>query len=125
MQDRPRVMVVEDDDDIRESLIDVLQDYGYQSSSAIHGRDALDQLHAGARRPTLILLDLMMPVMDGRTFREQQLKNPELAAIPVVVISAFHDLERIIDSLQPSAYLTKPINVQRLLQVVERYAKCA
>jgi CheY-like chemotaxis protein len=124
-QDKPRVMVVEDDDDIRDSLIDVLHDFGYLTSSASHGRDALDQLHDGSPRPTLILLDLMMPVMDGPAFREQQLKSPELAGIPVVVISAFHDLERIIASLQPAAYLAKPIDVARLLQLVERYAACA
>ena len=120
---KPHVMVVEDDEDIRESLLDVLDDYGYQSTSAIHGRDALDKLSDLGSRPNVILLDLMMPVMDGREFREQQLATPELADIPVVVISAFHDLERMVESLKPAAYLSKPIDLQRLLSLVEHFAK--
>jgi CheY-like chemotaxis protein len=120
---KPRVMVVEDDEDIRESLLDVLDDYGYEATSAIHGRDALDKLSEESARPTVILLDLMMPVMDGREFRERQLATPALADIPVVVISAFHDLERLIESLKPAAYLSKPIDLKRLLQIVEGFAK--
>jgi CheY-like chemotaxis protein len=123
MEYKPRVLVVEDDEDIRESLIDVLRDFGYESTGAVHGRDALDQLRDRSARPKVILLDLMMPVMDGREFRERQLAMPELADIPTVVISAFRDGERLVATLKPSAYLPKPIDLPRLLELVEYFAK--
>jgi len=123
MEYKPRVMVVEDDEDIRESLIAVLEDYGYESTGAVHGRDALDKLRDQSARPQVILLDLMMPVMDGREFRERQLATPALARIPVVVISAFRDVERLVLALKPSAYLHKPIDLPRLLELVEHFAK--
>lgn len=123
MEYKPRVMVVEDDDDIRESLIALLEDYGYVSTGAVNGRDALAKLRDQSARPNVILLDLMMPVMDGREFRELQLATPALADIPVVVISAFREGERLVATLKPSAYLPKPIDLPRLLELVERLAK--
>lgn len=123
MEHKPRVMVVEDDEDIRESLMAVLEDYGYASTGAVHGRDALDKLRDQGARPNVILLDLMMPVMDGQEFRERQLATPALADIPVVVISAFRDGERLVATLKPSAYLRKPIDLPRLLELVEHFAK--
>ncbi|MEY4515219.1 MAG: Family ership [Pseudomonadota bacterium] len=123
MVQKPRVLVIEDDEDIREILVDLLQDYGYQSTGAVHGRDALDKLRDMSARPKLILLDLMMPIMDGREFREKQLATPELADIPVVIISAFRDGERLFEALKPTAFVPKPIDLQRLLQIVESFAK--
>jgi CheY-like chemotaxis protein len=122
MASRPKVMVVEDDEDIRESLVDVLVDHGYGSSSAVHGLDALRKLAGPEALPGLILLDLMMPVMDGQTFREQQLARPELRDIPVVVISAFPDHDRMVAKLKPAAFLPKPIDLTELLRVIEKFA---
>src|SRR5690606_13804277 len=79
------ILVVEDDQDIRESVVEILEDEGHRVSAAADGREALERLQRAQPRPDLILLDLMMPVMNGFQFREEQLKRPELAGIPVVV----------------------------------------
>src|SRR5205814_8831977 len=85
----PRILVVDDDPDIRDSLREVLEDEGYDVSCVGNGREALDHLKAASPRPCVILLDLMMPVMDGWQFRREQKKlEPELANIPLVVITA-------------------------------------
>jgi DNA-binding response OmpR family regulator len=117
-----RVMVVEDDDDIRESLVDILADEGYVAIGACHGRDALDKLVSSPERPCLIVLDLMMPVMDGAGFREVQLQDPGLSQIPVIVISACRDLDEGTRGMQPAAMLKKPLKVKDLLDVV--HAQC-
>src|SRR5690242_10127431 len=94
MNDTPRpIMVVEDDEEIRETLVDLLHDHGYEAIGARDGRDALDTLAHAKELPCLIVLDLMMPVMDGKAFREAQLQDPSLSKIPVLVISAYHDAE--------------------------------
>ena len=113
-----QVLVIEDDFDIRESLMDFLEDHGYQPVGAIHGQEALQKLGGADLRPCLIILDLMMPVMDGRTFREQQMQRPGLCEIPVLIISASKDAERAARELHTAGHLSKPVNLQRLLQVV-------
>ena len=82
------VLVVEDDEGIRETLRDILLDEGYAVSAAENGRRALDLLDEGEVSPDLIVLDLMMPVMGGQEFRTQQLADPRWSGIPVIVISA-------------------------------------
>src|SRR5690242_6605113 len=84
---KPLVMVVDDDDDIRETLVGLLEDEGYEVVAHPTGRDALDALQAGIL-PRVILLDLMMPVMGGGEFRPAQLGDPALASIPVILITA-------------------------------------
>src|SRR5438045_1700164 len=81
-----RVLVVDDDDDIRESIISLLEDEGIGVAGANNGEAALSYLRASSP-PTFILLDLMMPVMDGAEFRAEQVRDGRLAAIPVVVLS--------------------------------------
>jgi len=88
------ILVVDDDRDIRDSLVEVLGEHGYPVIGAGNGVEALEILRTSAPPPSLILLDLMMPVMDGREFRERQLENPALADIPVIVISAYNDVEQ-------------------------------
>ncbi|MGZ6143543.1 MAG: response regulator [Myxococcales bacterium] len=115
-----QVLVVEDDADIRTALIDVLNEHGYEAVGAINGLDALEKLRAPQeRKPCLIVLDLMMPVMDGRAFREEQLNTPELAAIPVVVVSAYRDI--IDQALRITEFLRKPLNVDDLVAAARRY----
>lgn len=121
MAPRGQVLLIEDDEEIRESLLEILVEHGYEARGAVHGRDALEQLRASPFRPCLILLDLMMPVMDGRSFREEQLRSPELAQIPVVVISAFGELAHDVDQLQSVAYLSKPLDLAELLQVLAKH----
>jgi CheY-like chemotaxis protein len=118
--ERRRILVVEDDVDVRDALVQVLEFEGYRVASATNGQDAIDQLRAGAA-PSLILLDLMMPVMDGRQFRVAQLGDPGLAAIPVVVLSAHSRVSEKAAELGAAAYLRKPIEIDSLLDLVDRY----
>jgi chemotaxis response regulator CheB len=83
----PLVQVVDDDRDIREALCDLLEAWGYRTVAASNGHEAFKYLAVG-EKPALIMLDLMMPVMDGLRFREEQLKHPQYSAIPVIAISA-------------------------------------
>src|SRR6516165_4861574 len=87
-----RVLVVEDDHDVRVAVRLVLEDEGYQVDSVTDGRRALEHLERSAQLPDLILLDLMMPGMDGWDFAARLRANPRLCSIPVVVVSAFDEL---------------------------------
>ncbi len=113
-----RVLVVDDDEDIRDSLVDFLEDHGHRAMGAANGHEALTLL-ASSARPCLIILDLMMPVMDGPAFRGQQLQHPALADIPVVVVSAYKDVEDRARSLGAVRWLSKPLDLPALLQIVE------
>jgi CheY-like chemotaxis protein len=115
-----RILIVDDDEDIRETLIEVVQDSGYEAVGAAHGRDALDRLRDGGPRPCVILLDLMMPVMDGWQFREAQRNDPELAGIPVVVISAYRHRPSVTE-LDAAEYLNKPVQVDSLIEALRRH----
>lgn len=112
------VMVVDDERDPRESVCEWLSAKGYAVVAARDGADALRQLRASdGHKPDVILLDLMMPVMNGWQFREQQVRDPELASIPVVVITANRDTR----GIQADDTLFKPVNPEHLLEVVERF----
>jgi CheY-like chemotaxis protein len=91
---------------------------GYQVEVAANGRQALERLIAGMQ-PCVILLDLMMPVMDGWQFRREQVRSPELAEIPVIVVSAA-GRDRIAE-IDANAYLTKPVDLEQLLERVSHY----
>jgi len=117
------ILVVEDDPDTREAIVLGLETVGYRVVAAADGLEALDLLERGAR-PCLILLDLMMPIMDGVHFRTEQLARPDVANIPVIVISAFAQLTRA-HWLRAADYLPKPIDFDLLLQLVERHCQTA
>src|SRR5262245_471771 len=111
------VMVVDDEKDPRESVCEWLSAKGYAVLPARDGADALRQLRASdGHKPDVILLDLMMPVMNGWQFREQQARDPELKSIPVVVITANRDTR----GIEADDTLFKPVNPEHLLEVVER-----
>jgi CheY-like chemotaxis protein len=116
-----RILIVEDDETIRETLVDFLGDHGYEAVGAVHGRDALDKLRGPGPSPCLIVLDLMMPVMDGQAFREEQMHDPALRAIPTVVISAYRGVERLSADLDVGSYLNKPLKLDQLLALVQRH----
>ncbi len=116
---RGRVLVVEDEPDIRESEAEVLESEGYEVSTASDGWEALRRAHEAI--PSVILLDLMMPRMDGWEFRQAQLRDPELAPIPVIVVSAMPPPT----GVNPAAHLTKPFALSQLLDAVERVATVA
>jgi CheY-like chemotaxis protein len=113
------ILVVEDDADIRSALTTILREEGYGVASAGDGREALGLLRGGAR-PDLILLDLMMPVMNGSDFRVAQLSDPALADIPVVVLTAngrFRDAARMLGAADAFG---KPFDLDALLASIER-----
>lgn len=114
------VLVVEDDRDIRESVVEVLEDADYTVSAAADGRQALELLEAASPRPDIILLDLMMPVMNGFQFREEQLKREAFAAIPVLVVTADANARAKAESLKVAGFVPKPIKIQPLLDLIEK-----
>jgi CheY-like chemotaxis protein len=116
---RNRILVVDDDADIRDALCELLEDEGYTTTSAENGSDALARLRS-SELPCAILLDLMMPVMDGLDFRAQQQCDPALESIPVVVISAAAEARRVAGAMHAAGFLPKPIQVPILINTVER-----
>ena len=119
---RGEVMVVEDDYAIRETLRELLEDEGYRVTPAANGAEALHHLR-NDRAPGLILLDLMMPVMNGWEFRDAIRRDPALAEIPVVLLSADDELAQKAGAMRVQGYLSKPFQLQQLLLTVERYAE--
>ena len=115
------VLVVDDDQAIREMLMEALEDAGYQVLSAENGAQALTRLRQSPTLPSLILLDLMMPLMTGWEFREQQLTDAQLAAIPVIVLSARPSLQHEAFTMTVDEFMQKPVDISRLLTIVERY----
>ena len=114
------ILIVEDDDDIREALSQILELEGYTVREAANGREALD-ISSREPLPSLILLDLMMPIMDGWQFRSEQMKDPSLAKVPVVVISADAGVHEKVASFGAASVLPKPISLDRLLQAIETF----
>ena len=112
----PQVMIVEDDRDTREMLEHFLELEGFAVRTAVNGAAALESLRHG-HRPQVILLDLMMPVMNGWQFREAQRRQPQLADIPVVVVTAAGPRADI-PPIDADAWLSKPVDLDRLLHTL-------
>ena len=110
------VLVIEDDSGIGESLVELLEGEGYRVQWARDGLEGLQQLHAGL--PDLILLDLLMPRMDGFQFRAAQKSDPTCAAVPVIVLSAHASA----DQVDAVAFVQKPFDIPQLLDTVQRHA---
>jgi len=119
------ILLVEDDFAIRETIAEVLIAEGFEVTCAANGADALIRLDETPYRPDVILLDLMMPVMDGWEFRLAQRRDPRIAAIPVIVLSAGAGMESRLANLAASAFLPKPFELDHLLSTVERVARRA
>jgi CheY-like chemotaxis protein len=117
---RRAIMIVDDDDAIREALEDVLSDEGYEVVGMSDGQQALDYLRV-EKRPSAILVDLWMPVMDGWKFLDALLEDPRFSRIPLVVLTAARD-QRARD-LRVSEVLTKPVQLQQVLGTLERLTK--
>ncbi len=112
---RPLVLVVDDDPDILEAICDILEAEGYRVARARHGEEALSRVDA--ERPDVILLDLMMPVMDGVAFSHALRLRPAVRDVPIVVISADGNPQRAA-SVGASGYLAKPFDIDALLAQV-------
>lgn len=114
------VFLVEDDEDLRGDLAFLLEHRGHRVETAIHGKDALQKLDE-LGRPCIILLDLMMPVMDGWELRAELLQIPSFSSVPVVLLSGIADIQHQAQSLQAIGYLTKPIDLQRLYTTIGQH----
>jgi CheY-like chemotaxis protein len=113
------ILVVDDDASIREFIEMALIDEGYQVALATNGREALDR--AVAERPRLILLDMAMPVMDGWAFARAYRATPGPHA-PILVVTAAHEAAVRAAQAGADAYIAKPFDLDRLLEMVERHA---
>ena len=117
------ILIVEDDPDVRASLVEVLEDEGYRVQTAGDGAEALDYLRgANVDLPRLILLDMMMPKMDGFQFRAAQSSDTMLSRIPVAVVTADDQAGRRAAALGVNGYLRKPVQLVDLLALVEKLA---
>jgi CheY-like chemotaxis protein len=118
LQNHCPVLIVEDDADLREMMAQLLLVEGYRAETVANGNDALSYLRRG-HRPDVILLDLMMPVMDGWEFRRRQAQDPSIANVPVVVLSAVDPARA--GELGGACFLKKPLDFDRLLELVRRF----
>ena len=118
---RGHILVVDDDEDARQILAELLTSAGYRVTCARDGRDAMARLErwkrSSSEQPTAIVLDLIMPNLDGEGFLKARQRKADLAEIPVVAVSAFHDRLRAVRD-QADAVLPKPIDLGRLTAVV-------
>ena len=113
------VLVVEDHADLRDMLAILLEGEGFSVQTATNGREALDRLEAA--RPSVILLDLMMPVMSGDEFRQRQLADPRYSDVPVICMTAAHDGRARADRLRAQAYFQKPLDFDQLIGAVREH----
>jgi CheY-like chemotaxis protein len=115
------VLVVDDDPAIRGLVGDALRSEGYAVDLAAHGREALDAMRA--RRPSTVVLDLMMPVMDGFSFMEACHLEQLCDGVPIVVISAVHDALQRINEVPVHACIAKPFDLEDLVRTVGQFAR--
>lgn len=113
------VLIVDDDPAIQQAIKDALEDEGHSVAIAPHGADALGQLRSGIR-PDLIVLDHMMPVMDGPTFAAEIQKDPALSHLPIVLLTADARADDKATAMGLSAFLRKPLRLDVLLDLVDK-----
>ncbi|MGE5359086.1 MAG: response regulator [Bacteroidales bacterium] len=118
------ILIVDDDADVREMLCQFFTIEGYSVATARNGKEALDKLRSGSSAD-LILLDLMMPVMDGWQFRLEQQRDPVLAGIPVVVLSAVYNARERAGLLGAVDYMQKPVEFDKLIETAERHRRAS
>ena len=116
---RPRVLVVDDVDATRDGLAGLLRILGYETCTASDGAEALKVLQ-GDPHIRAVVLDLLMPRTNGYWFREQQLRDPSIASVPVIVFTGAGKREEIMEALKVSEVLSKPLSVDRLLEAIGR-----
>lgn len=120
----PRILLVEDDRDLREIVSEILEGGGYDVVAATNGQEGLDLLResvADGQPPRLVLLDLTMPVKDGFEFITEQQQTPELAKVPVIAMSADNAITEKLAGFRTSGHLKKPVEIDALLATCARY----
>jgi CheY-like chemotaxis protein len=120
MEHSKAILLVDDESDLRQAMAWLLEYHGYAVETAANGKEALAKLDQ-IEPPCLIILDLMMPEMNGWELRESLLRRPELADVPIVLVSGNMDIEKAARSLNAVDYLTKPVDFSRLFGVIEAY----
>jgi two-component system response regulator MprA len=115
-----RVLLVDDDDDVRESVEAMIRRHGVEVSAARGGREALEELQS-SEPPAVMLLDLMMPEVNGWAVRAQMLADSQLSRIPVVLVSGVADVVDLGKALQADAVLQKPVHRRELYELVDAY----
>jgi CheY-like chemotaxis protein len=115
----PQILIIEDDRDIRECLEEVLREAGYAPAGAANGVEALEHLRA-SDIPAVIILDLMMPIMDGRDFRAIQQSDERLRAIPTILLTAHAKRADAMSGMGDVIFLAKPVDLERLLETIAR-----
>lgn len=116
-----RVLVIDDDEDIREVLEALIARWGYDVASAGSGKQALETLRSDSEPPDLVLLDLTMPDMDGWAVHEAMLGEPRLAEVPVVVLSGMADAELCAQAEGTAGVLLKPVRTEKLRAVLDEH----
>ncbi len=115
------ILVIEDDQLISNAITEFLQEFGYHVVTSVNGKLALDLL-SQMTTPHLIVLDLLMPIMDGFDFRRNQLKDPALKNIPMIVMTAHSHTEEKREEIRASHYLKKPFDMFELLKAVQVFS---
>src|SRR5262245_12172367 len=112
------ILIVDDDPDTGEAMSEVLAHKGFKVALAADGQRALEALRSADPLPDVILLDLMMPVMNGWQFRRAQLEDPQLASVPVIVVTASAASDHKLSQLKPAALLHKPVDAGTLVKKI-------
>jgi two-component system chemotaxis response regulator CheY len=115
------LLIVEDDQEIRDALVDILTDEGYRVHAVENGKDALEYLGTAQELPSLIILDMMMPVMDGYEFLQRKAADGRISAIPTVLCSADGQIKQKAEKAGMGEWLRKPIELNTLLELAERH----
>lgn len=119
-QTSPYVLLIDDDVDISDAIKSILSDEGHEVVCAHNGLEGLSYLRSRQQKPSLILLDIMMPKMNGYEFRAEQLKDDSINKIPTVVFSAAGRFDEE-DAFQFTATVKKPLDLQRLIDLVKMH----
>ena len=116
------IMVIDDDRDVSGAIMEALKDAEYTPIAATNGREALDKLRKLDEMPCVLLLDLMMPEMDGWSFRTEQLDDPDLRSLPVGVLTAHGGPnDPPVRGVDDADTLRKPVGLHTLLAKIEQY----
>ena len=116
------ILIVDDDEDTRAAFAGALRSQGYTTIEAKNGSEGMCLLRTGLR-PDLILLDVDMPIFDGVGFRAAQMRDPNLASIPIVLITGEPDVDALVEVVRPEAVLVKPVSYAPFIAAVSRSVK--